>query len=149
MSSVNNFQIIEKERNGDLPNLFWKSEGCSENDTEDSKVFENCLTGISTNVSAIDLNVENTHSRNENNIHWSGVEEGNDSITTDCPNNLEDNDFCEDVDETDYFDSEDEYWDTFTNKQTDIEPCPQCLVYHIPYGSLHDKYYPCKRALFL
>ena len=73
MSSVNNFQIIEKERNGDLPNLFWKSEGYSRNDTEDLKVFENCLTGISTNVSAIDLNVENTHSRNENNIHWSGV----------------------------------------------------------------------------
>lgn len=53
--------------------------------------------------------------------------------------------FCYELDEIDYFDSEDEYWDNFWNKEIREEICFYCYFYYL-LCSIYD-YVVCKMFL--
>jgi hypothetical protein len=113
MSSVNVTQLIEKEKLTDSPTGFWRKEDDREQIPNDP-VYNNCLTetgsdeGTGNDVLSVDLecqaradNVRNT---------WEDVEEDSDETRL-APEHQQK--IVEiDIDETDYFDSDDEYWET-------------------------------------
>lgn len=119
--------MIEKEKQRAAPREYWRSENNQSNEIEESSVFDNCLTDTETTLSLVDLNSENTdlHKGNKHADRTKEIEEDSDNIASDS-------NFFEDLDETDYFDSEDEYWDTLRNKNIKEEVCQHCHSYHLP-----------------
>lgn len=138
--------MIEKEMQSGAPNLFWRrtlTDNCIY-EIEEPTVFNNCLTG--TTVTFPD-NEEESKSEFKSREYSNGIEE-NQNLSKDLESDLDallkENIFNDDVDETDYFDSEDEYWDSLKNKNIEDNPslCLHCLTYHLPRG-IHE-YKECK-----
>ena len=144
MSLTNVTQLIEKVNQRAAPNEFWKKGEITIEDNKDSIVFNNCLTG--TTVKFPD-NEEESKSEFKSREYSNGIEE-NQNLSKDLESDLDDllkeNIFNDDVDETDYFDSEDEYWDSLKNKniEDNPSPCLHCLTYHLPRGI--NEYKECK-----
>lgn len=127
---MNVTQMIEKEKQRAAPHEYWRSEKNQSNENEDSEkvsVFDNCLTDTETTLSFLDLNSENTdlHKGNKHADQTKDIEDDSDNIASGST-------FFDDLDETDYFDSEDEYWDTLRNKNIKEEVCQHCHSYHLP-----------------
>lgn len=130
MSLMNVTQMIEKEKQRAAPHEYWRCEKNQSNENEDSEevsVFDNCLTDTETTLSFLDLNSENTdlHKGNKHADQTKDIEDDSDNIASGST-------FFDDFDETDYFDSEDEYWDTLRNKNIKEEVCQHCHSYHLP-----------------
>ena len=133
-SEVNVTQMIEKKHQKNILRNIWRNdENCVE-ETNETAVFENCLIGISTNVSAIELNKEfHENAYDDNNQKKNPLE-----AEKDWENTAEEDKCSVDVgklcdidgDDTDYFDSEDEHWETLKRQQIDTEYCPRCLRHH-------------------
>lgn len=96
-------------------------------DSEEVSVFDNCLTDTEATLSFIDLNSESTdlHKENKHSDQTKDIEEDSDNIASGRT-------YFDDLDETDYFDSEDEYWDTLRDKDIKEEICQHCQSYHLP-----------------
>lgn len=141
MSLVNITQFIEKERQSGTPNEFWKSENISEHRVNTQSVFDNCLTATSYFVSddqrfksISESTKSNEGTRNDGNL-TGNLEKDLESSANCFPS-------CDDLDETDYFDSEDEYWDSLRSKNIEEELCAYCLCHHIPRSVEESEY--CK-----
>ena len=120
MSLVHINQLIEKERQKHLPKGFWKHEENSEHDYNDSSVFDNCFT----NKTAL-----NDASKKEDNNSLD-IEEDTDNSKIGNQFSVDVNKLSDDRDETDYFDSEDEYWESITEKEMENVFCPSCQMHH-------------------
>lgn len=123
-------QMIEKEKQRAAPHEYWRSEKNQSNENKDSEevsVFDNCLTDTEATLSFIDLNSESTdlHKENKHSDQTKDIEEDSDNIASGST-------YFDDLDETDYFDSEDEYWDTLRDKDIKEEICQHCQSYHLP-----------------
>lgn len=137
---MNVTQMIEKEKQRAAPHEYWRNEKNQSNENEDSEevsVFDNCLTDTETTLSFLDLNSENTdlHKGNKHADQTKDIEDDSDNIASGST-------FFDDFDETDYFDSEDEYWDTLRNKNIKEEVCQHCHSYHLPRST--KDIVPCK-----
>lgn len=124
-------RLIEKKRQSDTPLGFWRSETSSKQKTEEISVYNNFLIGTENGVTPSDRNLKYEST-------WQDFDE-------DAYNVTKGNMFCYELDETDYFDSEDEYWDNLRNKEIREELCPHCHSYHLP-RSIHD-FAACKMSL--
>ena len=131
MSLVHINQLIEKERQKHLPKGFWKNEENSEHDYNDSTVFDNCLTGVIKSISGIYSNKTalNDASKKEDNNSLD-IEEDTDNSKIGNQFSVDVNKLSYDRDETDYFDSEDEYWESITEKEMENVFCPRCQMHH-------------------
>lgn len=130
MSLKNVNQMIEKEKQRAAPHKYWRSEENQSNENENSEevsVFDNCLTDTEATLSFIDLNSESTdlHKENKHSDQTKDIEEDSDNIASGST-------YFDDLDETDYFDSEDEYWDTLRDKDIKEDICQHCQSYHLP-----------------
>lgn len=145
MSQVNIIQMIEKEKERGAPHTFWGEKDNRNNEIEES-VFENCLTGTVAESSLNDHQsiIESKSKEYSNDKHLErdkisseDIEEDSDILTKEKKN-------TDDSDETDYFDSEDEYWDTLINKtiEYNTSACLHCLSYHLPRSV--NEYKTCK-----
>lgn len=141
MSLKNVNQMIEKEKQRAAPHKYWRSEENQSNENEDSEevsVFDNCLTDTEATLSFIDLNSESTDLQKENK-HADQTKD----IEEDSHNIASGSTFFDDLDETDFFDSEDEYWDTLRNKDIKEEICQHCHLYHLPQSKQDIKICKC------
>lgn len=144
MSLVNIAQMIEKELQRLEPHTFWRDKNIRKCETEKSSIFGNSLTGTGTEPllhekqSEIDSEDRDFFDNIKQDQHsFENAEDDSDILETD-------NDLSDDVDETDYFDSEDEYWDSFINKtiEENTSPCRHCFSYHLP-RSIHEESKTC------
>lgn len=151
MSLLKITQMIEKEIQSGAPNLFWGktlTDNCK-HEIEESNVFNNCLTGITVKFSDKDEDSEIDFKSKE----YSNDIEENQNPSKDIERDLDvlkkEVTFYDDLDETDYFDSEDEYWDSLKNKniEDNPSPCLHCLTYHLPRSI--QEYKECKSISFL
>lgn len=135
MSVVNITQFIEKERQSGTPGEFWKTEKNTKHRVNTQSVFDNCLTATSHFVSD-DQRFKSISEDAKNDGQLTGnLEKDSDSGANCFP-------FCDGLDETDYFDSEDEYWDSLRSKNIKVEICSYCLYHHIPRSVEETEY--CK-----
>lgn len=135
MALINVTQMIEKERQTVVPENFWRCEREKQikDKCDESLVFNNCLTET---VSSISYGDQVSDKRNEN----TGIDKGfkhNNKLMKDLEEDSDNigrsaNISGDDLDTTDYFDSEDEYWDSLINKDIKDELCPNCRSYHLP-----------------
>ncbi|XP_048741504.2 uncharacterized protein LOC125655301 isoform X1 [Ostrea edulis] len=112
MSSVNVTQLIEKEKLTDSPTGFWRNEENEEQITT-NPVYENRLTETGSDVLSANPECQ-TKTDEEVTNTLKDIEKDSDEspLGSDQQRKREDDDTVEDADETDYFDSEDEYWET-------------------------------------
>lgn len=133
-------QMIEKERQSDAPIGFWRSEASSKQKTEEISVYNNFLIRTENRVTSSDRNFKSERTVVDNSPAFDSIFRRD--LDEDANNVAKGNMFCYELDETDYFDSEDEYWDNLRNKEIREELCPHCHSYHLP-RSIHD-YAACK-----
>lgn len=135
MSLVNIAQMFEKEKQMGTPQTYWGSKDNRQHEVEESLVFNNCLTKAVIEYSHEKLKHLKTDSEDKND---SVVRKDDDISSKDLQEDTDINsnkDECDDEsDDTDYFDSEDEYWSNLGNKIIDDNPtiCPYCISYHLP-----------------
>lgn len=150
MSLVNIAQMIEKKLQKLEPHTFWRDKNIRKCETEKSSIFGNSLNGTETEPllheqqSEIDSEDRDVFDNIKQDQHlFENSEDDSDILETE-------NDLCDDVDETDYFDSEDEYWDSFIikNIEENTSPCRHCLSYHLP-RSVHEENETCMIILIL
>lgn len=132
--------MIEKEKQRAAPHEYWRSEKNQSNENEDSEevsVFDNCLTDTEATLSFIDLNSESTdlHKENQHADQTKEIEEDSHNIASGST-------YFDDLDETDYFDSEDEYWDTLRHKDIKEEICQHCQSFHLPRSTQDEESCP-------
>lgn len=126
MSLTNVTQLIEKVNQRAAPNEFWKKGEITIEDNKDSIVFNNCLTETNTpSNSNQDRAVSEENSFNNNIDHVKKVDKADLNNFT-----LKPGDDSEDTDETDYFDSEDEYWESVRKKRFKDVFCLKCRRHH-------------------
>lgn len=126
MSLTNVTQLIEKVNQRAAPNEFWKKGEITIEDNKDSIVFNNCLTETNTSSNSNqDRAVSEENSFNNNIDHVKKVDKADLNNFT-----LEPGDDSEDTDETDYFDSEDEYWESVKKKRFKDVFCLKCRRHH-------------------
>lgn len=138
--------MIEKEMQTGAPNLFWRRTLTDNHipEIEEPTVFNNCLSGTTVKFPN---NEEDSKSEFKTKEYSNGIE-GNQHLLKDLERDLDvplkENIINDVVDETDYFDSEDEYWDSLKNKniEDNPSPCLHCLTYHLPRGI--NEYKECK-----
>lgn len=149
MSLVNSPQMFKKERQkGDL-HIFWggKDNNQRKLEQEQESVFDNCLTPIPDDLS-LNGQYETRYFKDEE--FCNDIERDKNS-PEDIKNGLDpvqkENEFRDDLDETDYFDSEDEYWEGSKNKKLEDNPsvCVFCLSYHLPRSVQEHK--ECKSTI--
>lgn len=149
MSLVNSPHMFKKERQkGDL-HIFWggKDNNQRKLEQEQQSVFDNCLTPIPDDLS---LN-EQYETRDFKDEEFCNDIERDKNSPEDIKNGLDpiqkENEFRDDLDETDYFDSEDEYWEGSKNKKIEDNPsvCVFCLSYHLPRSVQEHK--ECKSTI--
>lgn len=134
MAFIKVTQMIEKERQTVAPRDFWRCarEKQNKDKFDDSLVFDNCLTENVLSISSSDQ-VSNTWNESteldkafkHNDNLMKDLEEDSDNIVSE---NISRDDF----DATDYFDSEDEYWDSLRNKDIKEDLCSHFRFYHLP-----------------
>lgn len=148
MSLVNSPQLFEKDRQkGDL-HIFWRGKDNTQRklEQEQQSVFDNCLTEISEDS----LNEQYETSDFKGEEFCNDIERDINSpkdIKDDVDTVPKESEFCDDLDETDYFDSEDEYWERSKNKKIEENPsvCVYCLSYHLPRSVQEHK--ECKSTI--
>lgn len=150
MSLVNNSQMIEKELQRVKPQTFWRDKNIRKSEIEKSSMFYNSLSGTGTESL---LSEKQSEINYEDRDVFENIREDQHSFENedDASDILEtENDSSDDVDETDYFDSEDEYWDSFINKtiEENTSPCRHCFSYHLP-RSVHEERKTCTIILIL
>lgn len=141
--------MFEKERQRCDLHIFWGVEDNTQRklEKEQQSVFVNCLAGNSEELSpkkqyeTSDFKGEgfcNDIERDKNSPK--DIKEDFDTV----PKEIE---FYDDLDETDFFDSEDEYWERNKNKKIEDNPavCEYCLSYHLPRSVHEDK--SCKSTV--
>lgn len=141
MSLTNVTQLIKKVNQRAAPNEFWKKGEIKIEDNKESFVFNNCLTETNTPSNNIqDRAVSEENSFNNSLDHVNNVAKADLNNFT-----LEPDDDSEDTDETDYFDSEDEYWESVRKKKIEDIFCLKCLRHH-PQHSGHGNvdFHECK-----
>lgn len=135
MSLVNIVQMIEKEKQIGTPQTYWGSKVNRQHEVEKSLVFNNCLTKAALEVSHEKVKHLKTDPEDK---HDSIVRKHDDISSTDLQEDMDINsnkdESDHETDDTDYFDSEDEYWSNLGNKNIDDNPtiCPYCISYHLP-----------------
>lgn len=141
MSLTNVTQLIEKVNQRAAPNEFWKKGEITIEDNKDSIVFNNCLTETNTRSNSNqDRAVSEENSFNNNIDHVKKVDKADLNNFT-----LEPGDDSEDTDETDYFDSEDEYWESVRKKRFKDVFCLKCRRHHPKYRRHGDEdFQKCK-----
>lgn len=114
-------RLIEKKRQSDTPLGFWRSETSSKQKTEEISVYNNFLIGTENGVTPSDRNLKYEST-------WQDFDE-------DAYNVTKGNMFCYELDETDYFDSEDEYWDNLRTKKSERNYVPTAIliICHVAY----------------
>lgn len=133
MSLVNIAQMIEKEKQMGTPQTYLGS--IDNRQHEESLVFHNCLTKPAIELSHEKVKHWKTDSEDKND---SVVRKHDDISSEDLEEDLDihpnENESAEESDDTDFFDSEDEYWSNLGNKNIDDNPtiCPYCFSYHLP-----------------
>ena len=135
-SEVNVTQMIEKKHQKNILRNIWRNDENCEEENNDTAVFENCLSGIAANLSAFELNKgfhENVDNDNDQKLNPLEVEEDRKHTAEEDQCSLDVGKLCDvDGDDTDYFDSEDEHWESLKRQQIDTEYCPRCLRHHHP-----------------
>lgn len=135
MAFINVTQMIEKERQTVVPQNFWRCarEKQMKDKCDNSLVFNNCLTETVSSISSSD---QVSDKRNENTDVDKGSEHDNNlrkDLEEDSDNMVRSENISgEDLDATDYFDSEEEYWDSLRNNDIKEDLCPHCRFYHLP-----------------
>lgn len=146
MAFTNVTQMIEKERQTVAPRDFWRCarEKQIKDKCDDSLVFDNCLTE---NVLSISSNDQVSNKWNEGTDVDKIFKHDDNSmkdLEEDSENFASENISRDDSDATDYFDSEDEYWDSFRNKDIKEDLCPRCRFYHLPHSVKDFVFNSCK-----
>lgn len=149
MSLVNIAQLIEKELQRLEPHTFWRDKNIRKWETEKLSIFGNSLTETETEPL---LHEQQSEIDFEDKDFFDNLKQDQHSFETPGDSDIleKENDLSDDFDETDYFDSEDEYWDSFINKtiEENTSPCRHCLSYHLP-RSVHEESKPCTTILIL
>lgn len=142
MAFTNVTQMIEKERQTVAPRDFWRCarEKQNKDKFDDSLVFDNCLTE---NVLSISSSDQVSDKWNES-TELDKAFKHDDNLMKDLDNIVSENISRDDSDATDYFDSEDEYWDSFRNKDIKEDLCPRCRFYHLPHSVKDFVFNSCK-----
>lgn len=140
--------FVKERQRGDL-HRFWGGDSNTQRkpEKEHQSVFNNCLTGM---LEELSLNEQYETRDFKSEEFCNDIKRDINSpkdIMEDLDTVSEENEFCDDLDETDYFDSEDEYWEKSKNKKIEDNPsvCAYCLSYHLP-RSVHE-YKDCKSTV--
>lgn len=140
--------FVKERQRGDL-HRFWGGDGNTQRkpEKEHQSVFNNCLTGM---LEELSLNEQYETRDFKSEEFCNDIKRDINSpkdIMEDLDTVSEENEFCDDLDETDYFDSEDEYWEKSKNKKIEDNPsvCAYCLSYHLPRSVHEDK--SCKSTV--
>lgn len=126
MSSVNNSQLIEKEKQRNSLDFFGTKKANSENKCEESSVFTNCLTGNPTVENNLNASKSEDLQNTQNTPWFDGGKDANKATEEPAFSRSA----YKPCNETDYFDSEDEYWESLKRKQIHIRFCHHCQGYH-------------------
>lgn len=126
--------MIEKERQTVAPRDFWR---CAREDqvkhkSNDSLVFDNCLTETVSSVSSSDQVSDKRNEKTDIDRRFTHDKNLMKDLEEDSDNIVSENISGDDLDATDFFDSEDEYWDSLRKKDIKEKLCPHCRFYHLP-----------------
>lgn len=136
MAFIKVTQMIEKERQTVAPRDFWRCarEKQNKDKFDDSLVFDNCLTENVLSISSSDQVSDKWNESTELDKAFKHDDNLMKDLEEDSDNIVSENISRDDLDATDYFDSEDEYWDSLRNKDIKEDLCPHCRFYHLPHS---------------
>lgn len=146
MAFTNVTQMIEKERQTVAPRDFWRCAREKQNKDKcgDSLVFDNCLTENVLSISSSDQVSSKWNESTQLDKAFKHDDNLMKDLEEDSENIVSENISRDDSDATDYFDSEDEYWDSLRNKDIKEDVCPHCRFYHLPHSIKDFVFNSCK-----
>lgn len=148
---VSVLQLIEKKKQRGNPEDFWRSKANNDHKADEhlSDVFENCFIRTATNNWPVSLSNKSVSESMKTSGHLAhdldlatDTNEDTGKDGNEILSSLKGDALMDSVDEVDYFDSEDEYWENLREESIKSNFCMRCNLYHPPhnfFGTLESK----------